>query len=118
MDDDEIEFEMSFEDNQVGTCGVGVGYTGRCEQPAVGRVEISAYQYDWDQQNNDPYYYPYVGEAVMVEVCAKHQTDIREGYATARDYRRQIKQMRKEKAAEVERLRARLEAAEYELNHL
>jgi hypothetical protein len=118
VEDEEIKFEMPFEDDQVGTCGIGVGCAGRCEQAAVGRVEINAYQYDWDQQAHDPYYYPYVGEAVMVDVCAKHQADIREGYVTARDDRRQMVQMRVDQAKRVEALREELAEAESVLKRL
>jgi hypothetical protein len=112
----EIVFDMPEADARVGTCGLRDDDYNPCRKKGVIRVEVEVREYDMYEEARE--FRPYTGETVMVAMCADHKAKMETAYIASKQYYQDLANKREEKAAEVERLRAQLETAEYELNHL
>lgn len=126
MDDREDTFEMPRTDDNVGKCGIymhgsykdGVYQRGRdryCNEPGVVRMVVDAVDSDESRYHTGPYFVPYMGEEVMVVLCAKHDAEVRKELAAAKQMRADRQRLAEEAQVKVEKLRAELEEAEAEL---
>lgn len=126
MPEDDDKYEMPYMDDLVGTCGIyqhgtyekGIykgGRQGYCNERGVVRMAVGALDSDESRYHTGPYFVPYMGEEVMVVLCAKHKAEVHAELAAAKQLISDRRRAEEEARSKVEKLRAELEEAEKEL---
>jgi hypothetical protein len=75
-------FEMPAMDKYPGICGV-VNSTGGCPNKGVVRMAVEVQYSDEDRYYTGPYFTPYMGDEVMIDLCEKHKDGVRTEYEHA-----------------------------------
>lgn len=98
-------------DEHVELCGVETGI-GSCPETGVARVQIATFEYDHTE------WAPYVGQYVMVVVCAEHKTRIEDDHQRAQAGEEERVERREAASERVRELEAQLREAQRERDRI
>lgn len=102
-------------DSDVGRCGV-VKSTGGCPLKAVTRMVVELQYSDEDRYYTGPYFTPYMGDQVMVDLCEEHRDEVKVEFENAVRTRADREKAKAEAAERVQALEEQLREARADLN--
>lgn len=108
-------FEMPESDGDVGRCGMVLS-TGGCTQKAVTRMAVQVEYTDEDRYYTGPYFVPYMGDEVMVDLCEEHRDEVKIEFENALRVLADRKQAKAEAAEKVKALEEQLREARADFN--
>ena len=110
-------FEMPEFDNDVGRCGAVLS-TGGCTQKAVTRMVVEVQYSDEDRYYTGPYFVPYMGDQVMVDLCEEHKDEVKIEFENALKIVSDRRKERAEADKKVKDLEEQLRVAVAERNRI